>query len=87
MGVGTPDDILSAVERGIDMFDCVIPTRAGRTARAYTASGVHNLRNARFADDPGPARSMTAIVRLAQNTAGPISIICSVPGKCSAQCS
>lgn len=54
MGVGTPDDILSAVERGIDMFDCVIPTRAGRTARAYTATGVHNLRNARFADDPAP---------------------------------
>lgn len=54
MGVGTPDDILCAVERGIDMFDCVIPTRAGRTARAYTASGVYNLRNARFADDPAP---------------------------------
>jgi queuine tRNA-ribosyltransferase len=54
MGVGTPDDILSAVQRGIDMFDCVIPTRSGRTARAYTASGVHNLRNARFADDPAP---------------------------------
>ncbi len=54
MGVGTPDDILSAVERGIDMFDCVIPTRAGRTARAYTTAGVHNLRNARFADDPAP---------------------------------
>ncbi len=54
MGVGTPDDILSAVERGIDMFDCVIPTRAGRTARAYTTSGVHNLRNARFAGDPAP---------------------------------
>ncbi len=54
MGVGTPDDILSAVERGIDMFDCVIPTRAGRTARAYTAAGVHNLRNARFADDAAP---------------------------------
>ena len=54
MGVGTPDDILSAVARGIDMFDCVIPTRAGRTARAYTASGVYNLRNARFAADSGP---------------------------------
>jgi queuine tRNA-ribosyltransferase len=54
MGVGTPDDILHAVARGIDMFDCVIPTRAGRTARAYTASGVYNLRNARFADDPAP---------------------------------
>jgi queuine tRNA-ribosyltransferase len=54
MGVGTPDDILNAVARGVDMFDCVIPTRAGRTARAYTSSGVHNLRNARFAADPGP---------------------------------
>jgi queuine tRNA-ribosyltransferase len=54
MGVGTPDDLLSAVERGIDMFDCVIPTRAGRTARAYTASGTCNLRNARFASDPRP---------------------------------
>jgi queuine tRNA-ribosyltransferase len=54
MGVGTPDDIISSVERGIDMFDCVIPTRAGRTARAYTSWGVHNLRNARFADDPSP---------------------------------
>jgi len=54
MGVGTPDDIVGAVQRGIDMFDCVIPTRAGRTARAYTASGVFNLRNARFADDPAP---------------------------------
>jgi queuine tRNA-ribosyltransferase len=54
MGVGTPDDILAAVERGIDMFDCVIPTRAGRTARAYTASGVRNMRNARYADDPAP---------------------------------
>jgi queuine tRNA-ribosyltransferase len=54
MGVGTPNDILNAVERGIDMFDCVIPTRAGRTARAYTSIGVHNLRNARFADDATP---------------------------------
>jgi len=51
MGVGTPDDIIGAVQRGIDMFDCVIPTRAGRTARAYTRAGVFNLRNARFADD------------------------------------
>jgi len=54
MGVGTPDDLLGAVGRGIDMFDCVIPTRAGRTARAYTTRGVFNLRNARFADDARP---------------------------------
>ena len=54
MGVGTPDDLLGAVARGVDMFDCVIPTRAGRTARAYTRGGVMNLRNARFADDAAP---------------------------------
>jgi queuine tRNA-ribosyltransferase len=54
MGVGTPDDLLGAVARGIDMFDCVIPTRAGRTGRAYTRAGVFNLRNARFADDDRP---------------------------------
>jgi queuine tRNA-ribosyltransferase len=54
MGVGTPGDIIGSVERGIDMFDCVMPTRAGRTARAFTSTGIYNLRNARFADDPGP---------------------------------
>ncbi len=54
MGVGKPDDILAAVERGIDMFDCVIPTRAGRLARAYTSRGELNLRNARHAEDPRP---------------------------------
>jgi queuine tRNA-ribosyltransferase len=54
MGVGTPDDILHAVARGVDMFDCVIPTRAGRTARAYTSAGIFNLRNARFAAEDRP---------------------------------
>jgi queuine tRNA-ribosyltransferase len=54
MGVGTPDDLIGAVERGIDMFDCVLPTRAGRTGRAYTSAGVFNLRNARFAADVRP---------------------------------
>jgi queuine tRNA-ribosyltransferase len=54
MGVGTPADIIGAVARGIDMFDCVIPTRSGRTARAYTSRGVLNLRNARHADDGEP---------------------------------
>jgi queuine tRNA-ribosyltransferase len=54
MGVGTPDDLLGGVARGIDMFDCVMPTRAGRTARAYTSRGVLNLRNARHAADPRP---------------------------------
>ncbi len=54
MGVGTPDDLLGAIARGVDMFDCVMPTRAGRTARAFTAHGVFNLRNARFQDDARP---------------------------------
>lgn len=54
MGVGTPGDLLGAVARGVDMFDCVMPTRAGRTARGYTSRGVVNLRNARFADDARP---------------------------------
>jgi queuine tRNA-ribosyltransferase len=54
MGVGKPDDIVGAVERGIDMFDCVLPTRSGRNGQAFTWSGPLNLRNARFADDGGP---------------------------------
>ncbi|MBB5689127.1 tRNA guanosine(34) transglycosylase Tgt [Roseomonas alkaliterrae] len=54
MGVGTPSDLVGAVRRGIDMFDCVMPTRSGRTGRAYTRRGVLNIRNARHADDDGP---------------------------------
>ncbi len=59
MGVGKPADILGAVERGVDMFDCVIPTRSGRNARAYTSMGEINLRNARHADDPRPLDART----------------------------
>lgn len=54
MGVGKPDDIVGAVERGIDMFDCVLPTRSGRTGQAFTRSGPINIRNARFNEDQGP---------------------------------
>src|SRR4051794_30801953 len=54
MGVGTPEDLLEAVARGIDMFDCVMPTRNGRHGVAYTRRGQVNLRNARHADDPRP---------------------------------
>ena len=54
MGVGTPDDLLGSIARGVDMFDCVMPTRAGRTARAFTSAGIFNLRNARFIDDAAP---------------------------------
>ena len=54
MGVGTPSDLIGAVRRGIDMFDCVMPTRSGRTGRAYTRGGVINIRNARHAEDNRP---------------------------------
>ena len=54
MGVGKPDDIVGAVQRGIDMFDCVLPTRSGRTGQAFTADGPLNMRNARFAEDTDP---------------------------------
>ncbi|MSO70168.1 MAG: tRNA guanosine(34) transglycosylase Tgt [Alphaproteobacteria bacterium] len=54
MGVGTPDDIVEAVLRGVDMFDCVLPTRSGRTGRVYTHDGTLNIRNARHQDDAAP---------------------------------
>ncbi|MEG8033318.1 tRNA guanosine(34) transglycosylase Tgt [Sphingomonas aurantiaca] len=54
MGVGKPDDIVGAVERGIDMFDCVMPTRSGRTGQAFTRTGPINIRNAKFGEDTGP---------------------------------
>ncbi|MGI9393550.1 MAG: tRNA guanosine(34) transglycosylase Tgt [Boseongicola sp.] len=54
MGVGKPDDIVGAVKRGIDMMDCVLPTRSGRTGQAFTSRGVVNIKNARHADDQRP---------------------------------
>jgi len=54
MGVGKPDDIVGAVERGVDMMDCVLPSRSGRTGQAFTRRGVVNIKNARHQDDPRP---------------------------------
>jgi queuine tRNA-ribosyltransferase len=54
MGVGTPDDLLEAIARGVDMFDCVLPTRNGRHGLAFTRFGPINIRNAHHADDPQP---------------------------------
>lgn len=54
MGVGKPDDIIGAVERGIDMFDCVMPTRSGRTGQGFTRRGAINMKNARHKDDTRP---------------------------------
>ena len=57
MGVGKPDDIVGAVKRGIDMMDCVLPSRSGRTGQAFTRQGVVNIKNARHQDDPRPLDS------------------------------
>ena len=54
MGVGTPDDLLQSLSRGVDMFDCVMPTRAGRHGLAFSRHGRMNLKNAKYADDPRP---------------------------------
>ncbi|HEX6929165.1 MAG TPA: tRNA guanosine(34) transglycosylase Tgt, partial [Gammaproteobacteria bacterium] len=54
MGVGTPEDIVEAVRRGIDMFDCVLPTRNARTGFLYTSEGLVRIRNARYRDDTAP---------------------------------
>ena len=57
MGVGTPSDILGAVKRGIDMFDCVLPTRSGRTGLAFTWKGRINIRNSKYQNDNTPLDS------------------------------
>jgi queuine tRNA-ribosyltransferase len=54
MGVGTPEDLVTCVGLGIDMFDCVLPSRTARNARLYTSEGIVNIKNARYADDPAP---------------------------------
>ena len=59
MGVGTPSDILGAVKRGIDMFDCVMPTRSGRTGLAFTWQGRINLKNAQYQKDNSPLDKKT----------------------------
>jgi queuine tRNA-ribosyltransferase len=60
MGVGTPGDLLQAMRRGVDMFDCVMPTRAGRHGLVFTRRGRMNLRNARFAEDPRPVDRLSS---------------------------
>tara|TARA_B100000809_G_C14982360_1_gene474988 strand:- start:46 stop:960 length:915 start_codon:yes stop_codon:yes gene_type:complete len=64
MGVGTPSDILGAVKRGVDMFDCVIPTRSGRTGLAFTWEGRLNLRNSKYKKDVSPINQRTNIRNL-----------------------
>jgi len=68
MGVGMPQDLLRSVARGVDMFDCVIPTRSGRMGRAYTRRGALNLRNARHAEDDGPLDAACACPACARHS-------------------
>jgi queuine tRNA-ribosyltransferase len=58
MGVGTPDDLVEAVARGVDMFDCVLPTRNARNGQLFTRSGRLNIKNARYADDDRPVEDL-----------------------------
>ena len=60
MGVGTPTDILGSVKRGIDMFDCVLPTRSGRTGLAFTWNGRINIKNSKYQSDNTPLDSKTS---------------------------
>ena len=62
MGVGRPDDIVGAVQRGVDMFDCVMPTRSGRTGQGFTRRGTLNIRNARHQDDPRPVDAICSCI-------------------------
>ena len=66
MGVGTPSDILGAVNRGIDMFDCVLPTRSGRTGLAFTWNGKINLKNSKYQNDQSPLDPLCEIRNLKQ---------------------
>ena len=68
MGVGKPDDILGAVARGVDLFDCVLPTRSGRTGQAFVPGGTLNIRNARHADDQAPVDEACACYACANHS-------------------
>ena len=70
MGVGTPDDLVGAVQRGVDMFDCVMPTRAGRTGRAFTSQGILNMRNACHAGDTAPIDAACACPACTRHSRG-----------------
>ena len=72
MGVGKPDDIVGAVLRGIDMLDCVLPTRSGRNGQAFTWNGPLNLKNAGYAEDEAPLDATCRLSRLPPAIAAPI---------------
>ena len=84
MGVGRPEDLLEAIARGIDLFDCVMPTRNGRNAMAFTDAGPLRLRNLQYERDERPLQDGVS-VRLPAGAAGATSAICSWPARCSAR--
>ena len=86
MGVGTPHDLIEAVARGIDMFDCVLPTRNGRHGMAFTRFGAINLANARHADDSAPARRPKACIPPRALIRAPICITSPKPTRYWAAC-
>ncbi len=81
MGIGDPEGVIEVIARGVDMFDCVLPTRTARTGSALTWEGRLNLRNARFARDPRPASTRAAAVRPARASAVRTSVTCSTSRK------
>ena len=85
MGVGTPDDIVRGGRRGIDMFDCVMPTRAGRHGQIFTRFGRMNLKNAKHAEDPRPIDEASPARRPMAGRA-PICTTSSRPRRCWARC-
>ena len=70
MGAGTPEDLVECVARGIDMFDCVMPTRNARNGQLFTSEGRINIKNARYAEDDRPARSAVRLLHLPAPFAG-----------------
>ena len=84
MGVGKPADLIGAVGRGIDLFDCVLPTRSGRTGQAFTRFGPLNLQERPARRRPPPARPRLRLPGLPRAIRAPICIIWSRPGKFSA---
>ncbi len=82
MGVGFPDDLLAGIQRGVDLFDCVAPTRMGRNGTAFTSAGRVNVRRAELRNDPGPLDAAGATAPPAPGSHAPTSGTCSRRTKC-----
>ncbi len=81
MGVGTPIDLVECVARGIDMFDCVMPTRNARNGQLFTSEGPLNIKNAQFAEDDGPVDPACSLLHLPQLFAGLFAATFTGPAK------